>query len=173
MSHEPVPSPLLVYNNHEAQTLRMCSKLDSTDGFILACTMLYRLCILMSNSGLIPKADSITRAISLVIGRLPFSISFNIVYEIPVREANSFWDIPLASNSSLTTSPGCVGILYVFFPFKLPFRIRKCNRSQDLFRHSNRHTSCCCQVALDRTSQKTPTKAGTMATSQYLPLHHR
>ena len=103
----------MVYNNHEAQTLRMCAKLDSIAGFILACTILYRLCIFMSNSGLIPKAASITRAISLVIGRLLLRISFSIVYEIPIREANSFWDIPLASNSSLTTSPGCVGILYV------------------------------------------------------------
>ena len=101
------------YNNHEAQTLRICFKLDSIAGFILACTILYRLCILMSNSALIPKAASITRAISLVIGRLLLRISFSIVYEISVREANSFWDILLASNSSLTTSPGCVGILYV------------------------------------------------------------
>ena len=29
----------MVYNNHEAQTLRMCAKLDSISGFILACAM--------------------------------------------------------------------------------------------------------------------------------------
>ena len=56
---------------------------------------------------------------------------------------------------------------------KLPFRIRRYNHWQVPFHHSNRHTSCYCQVALDQTSRKSPTKAGKMATSQYLPLHHR
>ena len=81
--------------------------------FCRATDMLYRVCILMSSSGLMPRAASTINAKSVVTGRLPFSISLSWVYGMESTSENFFCVIPLDSNSSFRTSPGCVVILFI------------------------------------------------------------
>ena len=55
----------------------MSNSLARRGFFCMATDMLYRVCMLISNSGFMSSAASIIRAKSVVTGRFPFSISFS------------------------------------------------------------------------------------------------
>ena len=79
------------------------------DLFRLAVSILYLACICNSDSAGISNAASTSNASSVFTCLFPFSTSLSNEYEIPISVANRFWEIPLYSSSSFSTSPGCVG----------------------------------------------------------------
>ena len=66
-------------------------------------------CICNSDSAGISNAASTSNASSVFTCLFPFSTSLSNVYEIPISVASCFWEIPLYSSSSFSTSPECVG----------------------------------------------------------------
>lgn len=109
-----IPSPLYIkdseylYFHKTAATCPICLILSSNVGSLRACCILYFVCNLTRESAGMSRAASNNKAVAGVILRCPLSISFTTVELMPIALANCLWEIPLASNSSLTISPGWV-----------------------------------------------------------------